>query len=91
MQPTREYRFTVKRVSDIIITFNFCSIVTEDFNAMFRNWQARDINSNAGKELDSLIARAGPTQLIDKPTGFFSGGSSCIDPIYFSKSEPGSA
>ena len=70
MQPTREYRFTVKRVSDIIITFNFCSIVTEDFNAMFRNWQARDINSNAGKELDSLIARAGPTQLIDKRLAF---------------------
>ena len=63
MQATREYRFAVKRVSDIIITFSFCSIVTEDFNAMFRN-------SNAGKELDSLIARAGPTQLIDKRLAF---------------------
>ena len=39
---------------------------------------AGDVNSNAAKELDSLI---------DKPTHFFNGGFSCIDLIFCNKPE----
>ena len=41
----------------------------------------------AGKELDILTSTAGYTQLIDKPTHFFSGGCSCIDLIFCNKPE----
>ena len=46
-----------------------------------------DVNSNAGKELESLTSTAGCTQLIDKPTHFFSDGSSCIDLIFCNNPE----
>ena len=58
-----------------------CSIVIGDFNVKCRNWWAWHVNSNAGKELDFLTSTAGYTQLIDKPTHFFSGGSSYINLI----------
>ena len=60
-------------------------IVIGDFNARCKNWWAADVNANADKELDSLISTAGYTQLIYKPTHFFSGGSSCINLIFCNK------
>ena len=70
-------------------TSPFCSTVIGDFNARCRNWWAGDVHSNAGKELDFLTFTAGYTQLIDKPTHFFSGGSSCINLIFCNKPEVG--
>ena len=64
----------------------FFAIVMRDFNARCRNWWIGDVNWNAGKELDSLTSTAGYTQLIDKPTHLFSGGSFCIDLIFCEKS-----
>ena len=63
----------------------FCSIVIGNFNARCRNWWAGDINSNAGKELDHLTFRI--YSLINKPTHFFSGGTSGIDLIFCNKLE----
>ena len=63
----------------------FCSIVVGDFNARYINCWAGDLNSSAGKELDPLTSMAGYTQLTDKPTHFFNGGSSCIDLIFCNK------
>ena len=60
-------------------------IVIGDFNARCKNWWAADVNANADKELDSLISTAGYTQLIYKPTHFFSGASSCINLIFCNK------
>ena len=57
------------------------SIVIGDFNARCWTCWEGDVNSNAGKELDSLTYTPRYTQLIDKPTDFFSSGSSCIDII----------
>ena len=54
---------------------------------MFRNSWAGDVNSNAGKELDSLISTTRSSQLIDTPTHLFSGRSSCNGLIYCNKSE----
>ena len=50
-----------------------------------RKWWAGDVYSNTGKEVDSLTSTAGYTQPIDKLIHFFSGGSSCIDLIFFNK------
>ena len=47
---------------------------------------AGDVNSNAGKELDSLTSTAGYFLLIDKPTHSVS-GRSCIDLIFCNKPE----
>ena len=57
------------------------------FNAWCRNWWEGDAHSNVGKALDILNSTAGYTQLIDKQTHFFSGGSSCIDLIFCNKPE----
>ena len=65
----------------------FSSVLIGDFNARCTNWWAADIDSKAGKELNSLTSMAGCTQLIDKPTHFFSGGCSCIDLIFCNKPE----
>ena len=65
----------------------FCSIVIGDFNAKRINWWTGDVNSIAGKELDSLTSMTGYTKSIDKPTNFFGGGSSCIDLIFCNKPE----
>ena len=54
---------------------------------MFRKLWAGDVNSNAGKELDSLISTTRSSQLIDTPTHLFSGRSSCNGLIYCNKSE----
>ena len=78
------FHLTLSNVND---ASPFCSIVIRDFNARCRNWWAGDVKTNAGKELDSLTSTAGHTQLIDKPTHFFSRGSSCIDLIFCNKPE----
>ena len=57
----------------------------KNFNARCRSCWAGDVNSNAGKELDSLTFIAESIQLIDKPTHFFSGGPFYIDLIYCNK------
>ena len=54
---------------------------------MFRKLWAGDVNSNAGKELDSLISTTRSSQLIDTPTHLFSGRSSCNGLTYCNKSE----
>ena len=69
-------------VTNIDDTSLFSSVLIGDFNARCTNWWAADIDSKAGKELDSLTSTAGYTQLIDEPTHFFSGGCSCIDLIF---------
>ena len=76
--------FTVSNIDDISL---FCSIVFGDFSSRCRNWWAGDVNSNAGKVLDSLTSTAGYTQLIDKATHFISGGSSYVDLIFCNKPE----
>ena len=74
-------------LTNIDDTSPFSSVLIGDFNARCTNWWAADIDSKAGKELDSLTSTAGYTQLIDKPTHFFSGGCSCIDLIFCNKPE----
>ena len=68
-------------------TLPFSSVLIGDFNARCTNWWAADIDSKAGKELDTLTSTAGYTQLINKPTHFFSGGCSCIDLIFCNNPE----
>ena len=80
----QNFHLTLSNIDD---TLPFCLIVIGDFNARCRNWWVGDVNSNTGKELDSLTSTAGYTQLIDKPTHFISGGSSCIDLIFCNKPE----
>ena len=74
-------------LTNIDDTSPFSSVLIGDFNARCTNWWAADIDSKAGKELDTLTSTAGYTQLIDKPTHFFSGGCSCIDLIFCNKPE----
>ena len=74
-------------LTNIDDTSPFSSVLIVDFNAGCTNWWAADINSKAGKELDTLTSTARYTQLIDKPTHFFSGGCSCIDLIFWNKPE----
>ena len=74
-------------LTNIDDTSPFSSVLIGDFNARCTNWWTADIDSKAGKELDSLTSTAGYTQLIDKPTHFFSGGCSCIDLIFCNKPE----
>ena len=80
----QNFHLTLSNIDD---TSTFRSIVIEDFNARCRDRWAGDVNSNAGKKLYSLTSAAGYSQLIDKPTHFFSGGSSCIDLIFCNKAE----
>ena len=47
----------------------------------------RDITTRVGRELEALTSASGYSQLIDKPTHFFNGGSSCIDLIFCNKPE----
>ena len=79
----KNFHLTLSNIDD---ASPLCSIVIGDFNARCRNWFAGDVNSNAGKELDSFTSKIGYSQLIDKPIiespHFFSGGSSCIDLIF---------
>ena len=75
---------TLKNIDD---TSPISSVLTGNFNAICTNWLVADINSKAGKELDTLTLMAGYTQLIDKPTHLFSGGCSCIDLIFCNKPE----
>ena len=42
-------------------TSPFCSVVVGDFNSRCRDRWVGDVNSNAGKELDSLTTTAGYT------------------------------
>ena len=74
-------------LTNIDDTSPFSSVLVGDFNARCTNWWGADIDSKAGKELDSLTSMTGYTQLIDKPTHFFSGGCSCIDLIFCNKPE----
>ena len=68
-------------------TSPFSSVLIGDFNARCTNWWAANIDSKAGKELDSLTSTAGYTQLINKPTHFFTGGYSWIDLVFPNKPE----
>ena len=76
----QNFHLTLSNIDD---TSPFYQIAIRDFNARCRNWWTGDVN--AGKNLDSLTSTAGYTQLIDKPTHFFSGGYSCIDLTFCSK------
>ena len=58
-----------------------------DYNAGSSSWWSGDITTRVGKELEALTSTAGYSQLIDKPTNFFNGGSSCIDLIFCNKPE----
>ena len=74
-------------LTNIDDTSPFSSALIGDFNARCANWWAADIDSKTGKELDTLTSTAEYTQLIDKPTHFFSGGCFCIDLIFCNKPE----
>ena len=74
-------------LTNIDNTSPFPSVLIGDFNARCTNWWAADIDSKAGKDLGTLTSTAGYTQLIDKPTHFFSGGCSYIDLIFCNKPE----
>ena len=77
-------RLTLTNTDD---TSPFSSVLIGDFNARCTNWWTADIDSKAGKELDTFTSTAGYTQLIDKPTHFFSGGCSCMDLIFCNNPE----
>ena len=62
-------------------------MLTGDYNARSSSWWSGDITTRVGKELEALTSTAGYSQLIDKPTHFFNGGSSCIDLIFCNKPE----
>ena len=74
-------------LANIDDTSPFSSVLIGDFNARCTNWWAADIDSKAGKELDTLTSTVEYTQLINKPTHFFSGGCSCIDLIFCNNPE----
>ena len=78
-------------LTNIDDTSPFFSVLYGNFNTRCTNWWAADIDSKAGIELDTLTLTAGYTQLIDKPTHFFSGRCSCIDLIFCNKPEPWNA
>ena len=58
-----------------------------DFNARSSSWWSEDITTRVGRELEALTSTSEYSQLIDKPTHFFNGGSSCIDLIFCNKPE----
>ena len=74
-------------LTNIDDTSPFSAVLIGDFNAGCANWLAVDIYSKVGKELDTLTSTGGDTQLIDKPTHFFSGGCSCINLIFCNNPE----
>ena len=61
-----------------------CSILIGDFNAKCSKWCSSDKNNIAGLEMDNITTTAGYSQLINKPTHFINGTSSCIDLIFSS-------
>ena len=61
-----------------------CSIVIGDFNAECSKWSSSDKNNTAGLEIDNITTTAGYSQLINKPTHFINGTSSCVDLIFSS-------
>ena len=65
----------------------FCHALVGDFNARSSSWWSGDITTRVGRELEALTSTSGYSQLIDKPTHFFNGGSSCIDLIFCNKPE----
>ena len=65
----------------------FCHVLIGDFNARSSSWWTGDITTRVGRESEALTSTSGYSQLIDKPTHFFNGGSSCIDLIFCNKPE----
>ena len=61
-----------------------CSIRIGDFNAKCSKWCSSDKNNIAGLEIVNITTTAGYSQLINKPTHFINGTSSCIDLIFSS-------
>ena len=58
--------------------------VIGDFNAKCSKWCSSDNNNIAALEIDNITTTAGYCQLINKPTHFINGNSSCIDLIFSS-------
>ena len=48
-------------LTNIDDTSPICSVLIDDFNGRCANWWEADINSKAGKELDTLTSTAGYT------------------------------
>ena len=61
-----------------------CSILIGDFNTKCSKWCSSDKNNIVGLEIDSITTTVGYSQLINKPTHFINGTSSCIDLIFSS-------
>ena len=61
-----------------------CSILISDFNAKCSKWCSSDKNNIAGLKIDNITTTAGYSQLINKPTHFMNGTSSCLDLIFSS-------
>ena len=60
-----------------------CSIPIGDFNVKCSKWCSSDKNNKPGLEIDNITTTAGYSQLMNKPTHFINGTSSCIDLISF--------
>ena len=61
-----------------------CSVLISDFNAKCSKWWSSDRNNIAGFEIDDITTTAGYSHVINKPTHFINGTSSCIDLIFSS-------
>ena len=61
-----------------------CSIRNGDFNANCSKWCSSDKNDIAGLEIDNITTTADYSQLLNKPTHFMNGTSSCIYLIFSS-------
>ena len=61
-----------------------CSILIGDFDAKCSKWCSSEKNYLAVLEIDNITTTAGYSQLINKPTHFINGTSSCIDLIFSS-------
>ena len=58
------------------------SILKFDFNEKCSKWCRSDKNNIAGLKIDNTTTMSGYGQLINKPTHFINGTSSCIDLIF---------
>lgn len=61
------------------------SILKGNFNAKCSKWCASNKNNAASIELDNITIPSGYSQIIDEPSYYIDGSSSCIDLIFYSK------
>ena len=72
----------VKLLTNINNNQPACPILIGDFNAKCSKWCSSDKNNIAGLAVGNITTTAGYSQLINKPTHFIYGTSSCTDIIF---------